>query len=87
MTQNTSEQRIIDNLRNQLRLLEEAGIPKYVIGSIQPTFTVNDDLVDQVHIRSAARTTSGTSAVLTTDSTGATWLTGFVLDLSVSTSV
>lgn len=87
MPQNTSERRIIDNIRQQLRLLEEAGIPKYITGNIQPVFLANDDIVDNVQVRSAERTTSGTSTIFTTDSTGTTWLTHICLSMEASTAV
>lgn len=85
MPQNTSEKRIIDNITQQLRLL---GAPsKYVTEALNPVFVANDDLVDQVDIRSAGRTTTGTTAILTTNTAGTTWLTHIDLDLSVSTAV
>jgi len=82
MAQNTQEQRIINNVKWQLRLVEEAGLPKYVVPNIQPTFQVNDDLVDPVRVSRASRSTEGSTTILTTSATGSTWLTYAMLTWS-----
>lgn len=85
MAQLTTERRIIDNSTTQLRLQEDlGGVPRLVMPNIQPTFKVNDELVDLVSVDNAERTSSGTSAIKTTNSSGKTWVTGFTLSMARS---
>jgi len=83
MAQKTSERRITDNLRQQLRLLEEAGVINYILDNVQPSFIVNDDLVDQVRVNSTEQTTTGATTLLTTPAApAAVWLVGLQVDLT-----
>lgn len=65
---------ITNNIVDTLKLNPISdNIPKTVIPSIQPTFEVNRKIAT---VRSATRSTTGTSTVLTTSSTVDTYLIG-----------